>query len=89
VAQLQRPLNEMHLWYPSRQRYVENICYKGIDFTTDLSDGPVGSGKYFFTQAFDAHLKKAAHRSEPNTTAYMFLCEAVTGERKKVNLILF
>ena len=82
---MKRSLNETYLWYPVRQRYVEDICYKGIEFTNDLSDGPIGSGKYFFTQAFNAHLKKAAHRSEPNSTTYMFLCEAVTGERKRVS----
>uniref|UniRef100_A0A7M5UUC7 PARP catalytic domain-containing protein n=2 Tax=Clytia hemisphaerica TaxID=252671 RepID=A0A7M5UUC7_9CNID len=78
-----KDLNERNLWYPSRDQFVEEICHKGIDFSNNLADGPIGTGKYFFLNATEAHERKAAHRYQKNTIAYMFLCNVLAGDITK------
>ena len=79
-----KELNERNLWYPSRDEFVEDIRHKGIDFTNNLAEGPLGTGKYFFLNATEAHERKASHRYKKNTIAYMFLCNVLAGDMTKV-----
>ena len=84
LKRLDKEPNEMTVWYPSRDEYVEDICHKGIDFDMDISTGPIGKGKYFFRSAYEAHERKASKRYKNGERAYMFLCEVLIGDSQKV-----
>lgn len=81
-----KEMNELTLWYPSRDEKVESICHTGIDFEMTVSVGPIGQGKYFFRHAYEAHEKRVVKRYQKDTIAYMFLCEVLVGDEVKVYL---
>ena len=83
IEEQKRPLNERKLWYYAHEKKVENICYQGIDFKHGLNNGPVGTGKYFFTSPGDAH-KARAKKVGDDDILYLFLCEVNVGKMVKV-----